>query len=242
MMRLSEQLLLSCVRPRPDARLSDFAGDSYAALIAFARDLLGQPGHRLYVQGTSGCGRSHFLAALCAEAEASGLSAVLLPLGELSQSSPEVLEGLETQALLAFDDVQAIAGNAAWEEAMFHLFNRCLVTGARLVFAGEATPSGLGMCLPDLVSRLSLAPVWRLGLPDDASREALIRAAAIRRGLILEADVLRYLVTRAPREPGRLLACLEHLDHQSLQAGRRLTIPFVRSLLEVPGQEAGQGL
>lgn len=239
-MRLSEQLLLNHVRPRPDARLTDFAGASYAALVAAARELLHQPGQLLYVQGNSGYGRSHFLAALCAEAEVTGLSAVLLPLAELAQVSPDVLEGLETQELLAFDDVQAIAGVAAWEEGMFHLFNRCRSTGVRLVFAGENIPTALGLRLPDLVSRLSLAPVWRLERPDDASREALIVAAARRRGWVLEAEVLRYLVTRAPREPGRLLACLEHLDQESLQAARRLTIPFVRALLEAPGQGTGQ--
>jgi len=239
MMQLGEQLLLSHVRQRPDARLTDFAGETYAGLVAAACDLLHQPGQLLYVQGNSGCGRSHFLAALCAEAEAAGLSVVLLPLAELSQASPDVLEGLEAQALLAFDDVQAIAGMAGWEEGMFHLFNRCRSAGTRMVFSAETTPSALGLCLPDLVSRLSLAPVWRMGLPDDASRELLIEAAARRRGWVLEADVLHYLVTRAPREPGRLLACLDHLDRQSLQARRRLTIPFVRSLLETPGQETG---
>lgn len=240
-MQQGEQLLLNHVRLRPDARLTDFAGDTYTSLVAAARALLHQPGQLLYVQGSSGCGRSHFLAALCAEAEASGVSAVLLPLTELMQASPDVLDGLEAQELLAFDDVQAIAGMAGWEEGMFHLFNRCRSAGTRLVFSGDGGPSALGLHLPDLVSRLSLAPVWSLGLPDDASREALIRAAACRRGWVLEAEVVRYLVTRAPREPGRLLACLEQLDRQSLQAGRRLTIPFVRSLLEAAGQQMAEG-
>lgn len=228
-----EQLVLSTLRLRPDARLSDFAGPAYASLIDAAENLL-RSGGLLYVHGLSGSGRSHLLAALCARAEQMGLQAVMLPLAELAGSSPELLAGLESADLVALDDLQDIAGRRDWEEALFHFFNRCRAGGVRMAFAAKDLPAGLGLVLPDLGSRLAQAPAWAMGVPDDASREKLIEAAASRRGWVLEPEVLRYLVTRAPREPGRLLACLERLDQQSLQAGRRLTIPFVREWLELP--------
>ena len=49
---------------------------------------------------------------------------------------------------------------------------------------------------------------------------------------MLDADVLRYLLGRGPRETGGLLALVAELDRLSLVAGRRLTIPFVRQVLE----------
>ena len=231
-MQTAEQLLLN-LRPRLDARLSDFDAPAYAGVLAAAGQLLDNPGSLLYLHGESGHGRSHWLAALCAEAECRGLSAVLLPLSELCQEEPVMLAGLEAQDLIACDDIEAVAGNVAWEEALFHLFNRARMNMCRQVFSAVDAPGRCGIHLPDLVSRLAQAPAWVLGLPDDASRLALTEASARRRGLVMEADVLRYLVLRAPREPGRLLALLEHLDRNSLVAGRRLTIPFIRQVLEV---------
>lgn len=230
-MPAAEQLLLN-LRPRLDARLSDFDAPAYAGVLAAAGPLLDTPGSLLYLHGEPGHGRSHWLAALCAEAECRGLSTVLLSLSELCQEEPVMLAGLEAQDLIACDDIEAVAGNAAWEEALFHLFNRARMNMCRQVFSAVDVPGRCGIHLPDLVSRLAQAPAWVMGLPDDASRLALVEASARRRGLVMEADVLRYLVLRAPREPGRLLALLEHLDRNSLVAGRRLTIPFIRQILE----------
>lgn len=238
-MQPGEQLLLNHVRPRPDARLTDFAGDSYAGLVSAGQDLLRQPSGLLYVHGRQGSGRSHFLSALCTEAETAGLRSVLVPLAALDGASAGILDGLEGSDLLALDDIQVIAGCREWEEALFHCFNRCRSVGVRLAFSADNAPAGLGLVLPDLVSRLGQAPCWAMGLPDDQSREQLIQAAAHRRGWILEADVLRYLVVRAPREPDALLACLERLDQLSLRAARRLTIPFVRECLERPEPDRG---
>lgn len=232
-MRVAEQLILSHLRPRPDARLGDFAGDSYAALVVAAEDLL-RSGGLLYVHGGKGTGRSHLLAALCAAGELQGLQTVMVPLGDLADAAPAVLSGLEEADLVVLDDVQAMAGSRDWEEALFHLINRCQARGGRMAFAADALPRDLGLALPDLVSRLAQAPAWAMGVPDDASRERLVAAAAERRGWVLETEVLRYLVARVPREPGRLLACLEELDRRSLQEGRRLTIPFVREWLDLP--------
>ena len=230
-MPAAEQLLLN-LHPRPDARLSDFEAPAYADVLAALAGVLEVPGSLLYLWGGPGSGRSHLLAALCAEAQQRGLEPLLLPLAELVHEPEALLYGLEERGLIACDDVDALAGCAAWEEALFHLFNRARMTGCRLVFAAGALPADTGLRLPDLVSRLAQAPAWSLVLPDDASRQALVQAAAARRGLQLEPDVVRYLVLRAPREPGRLLGLLERLDKGAMAAGRRLTIPFVRQVLE----------
>lgn len=233
-MPTSEQLLLN-LRPRPDARLSDFAAPAYEELLMAIRRVLVEPGSLLYVHGEPGQGRSHLLAALCGEAERQGLSAMLLPLSELVGEDAALLAGLEGKSLIALDDLGAIAGNPAWEEELFHLFNRARAGAiTRLVFAADFLPAGCGFQLPDLVSRLALAPAWRLALPDDGSRQALLEEAARRRDLDMEEGVMRYLVARGPREPGRLLAMVALLDRHSLLAGRRLTIPFVRQVLESP--------
>lgn len=231
----TEQLLLN-LHPRTSARLADFAAADHALLRAAMTDLLASPAALLYLHGEAGSGCSHLLAALCTEAQTMGLSAALLPLSALRDEPPSLLDGLEGQDLLALEDIDVVAGDADWEEALFHLFNRARAAGSRMVFSAAQVPSGAGFSLPDLVSRLNLAPFWELVLPDDAGREAMLQAAAGRRGLQLEPELLRYLVQRGPRGSGRLLAFLEMLDRQSLVAGRRLTIPFVRPLLEEEGR------
>ncbi len=238
MMLATEQLLLG-LQPRADIRLSDFAAAGHGLLLAALAELLRGELPLLYVHGEPGSGRSHLLAALCGEAETQGLSAVLLPLRALRGEDPAVLGGLEAQDLLAIDDLDAVAGMADWEEALFHLFNRARACGCRLVFAADCPPAHAGFCLPDLVSRLGQASCWELILPGDTGREALLQAVAARRSLVLEPELLRYLVQRGPRGSGRLLDLLGLLDRQSLVAGRRLTIPFVRPLLEQESRAAG---
>lgn len=185
----------------------------------------------LYLWGPTGCGKSHLLQALCHETAANGQSPVYLPLEELRMLSPELLEGLEVQALIAVDDIQAIAGIWQWEEALFHLYNRVRDGGQRLVVSATVAPAGLGLTLPDLVSRLGWGPVFQLTLLSDTDKRAALQMRARRRGLEMGDEVADYLMRRCPRDMDSLFNLLNQLDQASLAAQRRLTIPFVRELL-----------
>ena len=44
-------------------------------------------------------------------------------------------------------------------------------------------------------------------------------------------EVASFIMRRAPRRLGELLAILDSLDENSLQAQRRLTIPFVKTVM-----------
>lgn len=203
-------------------------GANRALLHALASD--GEP--YLYFWGPAGCGKTHLLQAACRRAGEGGAQAVYLPARELVTLSPGVLEDLEALPLLCLDDVEALGGRPEWERALFDLFNRVRDAGGRLLAAGAHAPGGLGIALPDLVSRLSWGPVFHIEALDDADKLRALQRRARCRGLELPAEVGRYLLQRAPRDMPSLFALLERLDAASLAAQRRLTIPFVRRLLD----------
>jgi DnaA-homolog protein len=52
------------------------------------------------------------------------------------------------------------------------------------------------------------------------------------RGIDLQPEVAEYLLCRYPRGMPDLCRLLDHLDDGALVAQRRITIPFVRDVLE----------
>jgi DnaA family protein len=153
-------------------------------------------------------------------------------LDELVEYSPGVLESMEQLPLVALDNIQAIAGKADWEEALFHLFNRIRDRQGHLLIAANNSPKNLGINLPDLVSRLTWGMVYQVEpLEDDDKVQALLLRAK-RRGLNMGDDVARFILTRGPRDMQGLFDLLDTLDQASLSAQRKLTIPFIKAELE----------
>lgn len=190
----------------------------------------GEPAIFLY--GSDGLGKSHLLQAACRVAADLGEPVAYLPLREAVQWSPSVLEGLEALSLVALDDLDAVAGLAEWQEALFHLFNRLRAAGQRLLMAAERRPGELGLSLNDLVSRLQWGLVLRLQDHDDVQKAAGLHFHARLRGLELPEETVRYLLVHCPRELPSLFRLLDRLDQASLIAQRRLTVPFVRQVLQ----------
>lgn len=224
---LRQQLPLR-VGLRDSATFANFFTGSNAAA-SHALQLQNEP--FIYLWGTGGSGKSHLLQAACHAVTEVGGVAAYLPMGELSAMPPQMLEGMEQMALVCMDDVDNIVGNADWEKALFHLYNRMRDNGRHLVVAGQASPSALGLKLPDLVSRLSWGPVYQLQTLNDEEKAAALRLRATQRGMEMTPDVANYLLSHAPRDMHALFALLDELDEVSLAAQRKLTIPFVRKLI-----------
>jgi DnaA family protein len=187
----------------------------------------------LYLWGESGSGKSHLLQAACQQAQTGGRQPAYLPLKHEHGLAPEMLEGLETFALVCLDDLESVAGNATWEGAIFSLFNQLRENKGQLVVAADRPPAQLPLSLPDLASRLTWGPCYHLvGLNDDERLELLL-ATAQRRGLSMGVETARFLLQRTPRDIHFLTSLIDRLDSASLAAQRRLTIPFVREILHL---------
>lgn len=191
----------------------------------------------LYLHGAQGTGKTHLLQAACRQVSALGERALYLPLTEMVAQPPDWLQGLEHLQLLALDDVQALAGQRAWQQALVALLDRLRVAGAQLLFAASVAPQSLQLELADLSSRLGWAVRYRLQALDDEGRQQLLTQRAAERGLELNEEVARYLLQRSPRSTPRLLALLDELDAVSLVTRRHLTIPLVRQVLQQAGEQ-----
>lgn len=186
----------------------------------------------VFVAGAPGTGKSHLLLAACAAASASGRSAQYLPLRRARDAGADALRTLGGCDLLALDDIDAIAGDAGAEHALFDLYNRCRVEKYTILFAAAAAPAQCGIALPDLVSRLGACAQAILKPLGEAERREALRCHAKARGLVLDEAVIGWLFARMQRDLGSLTALLDRLDRESLAAQRRITVPFLRKLLD----------
>ena len=155
----------------------------------------------VYVHGAAESGRSHLLQAACQAASEAGLQSLYLPLKELLEYSPQdMLAGAEQLHLLCIDDLDLVAGNRDWEEALFHAYNRMLLTGSSMLIAAARPAAALACALPDLQSRMNSFSIYQLrGLQDEEKMQALqFRAGCL--GLELSQDVVEYLYHRASRK------------------------------------------
>jgi len=223
------------VRLRDDATFINFYPGANAAALGYVERLCepdaGWTESLIYLWGAEGVGRSHLLQAACIRFEQRGELAIYLPLAEVADYGPALLDNLEQSELVCLDDLEAIAGRAEWEEALFHLFNRLRDAGRRLLLSAAVPPRELQIKLPDLKSRLTLALVFQLqGLSDEDKLRAL-QLRASRRGLHLTDEVGRFILTRGSRSMSSLFDLLDRLDQASLQAQRKLTIPFLKETL-----------
>ena len=217
-------------KARSDQRFIDFIGQEPIRLL-FERVAEGKAEDHIFLTGATGSGKTHLLRACVGHRLALGLQAAYLPLRKMLHALPGALEGFEQQSLVCLDDVQALAGNSEAEIALFHFFNRAKAAGTRLVFAADAMPASLGIGLPDLVSRLEQSVRISIDVLDESGKRQVLLQRAHQRGLELDDAVLDYLFTRVSRDLHTLSQLLDRLDHASLAAQRRLTIPFIKTIL-----------
>jgi DnaA family protein len=223
------------VRLRAASTFASFAvGENAAAVAALEVRAAGSRGAPLWLWGPSGAGRSHLLQATCVAATRAGRSSAYLPLGS-SALLPGQLTGLDALDLVCLDDVGAVLGQGAFELAIFRLYRELQERNAALVIAAAAPPAAFPVALADLASRLRACEVWQLrALPEPLQGGALTARAALL-GLELPAETLQYLQRRLPRDFAALCGLLNALDEGALAAQRRLTVPFVREVLEAHG-------
>ena len=125
-----------------------------------------------------------------------------------------------------------MAGLPDWERCLFSLWQRATERNATLLFAARENPAQVPFGLADLKSRLASSAVFAVReLNDDEQVEALNLRAELR-GFELPPETARYLQRRFPRDMRTLCEVLDTLDDAAFAAQRRITVPFIRDVID----------
>ena len=223
------QLVLPIRLPDHAVFATFFVGGNRELVEYLERLAVGSARVGCWVVGAAATGKTHLLQATC---ERRGADAVYLPADLLADAGPGMLEGLESRQLVALDDVDALLGADEWETALFALYNRLLESDVTLIVSSRTPQRETVIRLPDLASRLSQLPTYAIQALEDDERKEALKLRAAHRGLELPDETAQYLITRSRRDMASLYALLDKLDLEALRAQRRLTVPFVRGVLE----------
>lgn len=186
------------------------------------------------VTGVSGAGKSHLLLATCEQASFQGLSHQYIDLSQIIGMPTELLIGFINKDVVCIDNLQAIDAMEDWQRAVFDTINQFTESNGRLLLvATSQSIQSLKYKLPDLKTRLMWGTNFPLhALSDDDKQHALEKHMQAL-GIAYTDDVINYLINRTSRNMHELISTLDALDKASLQNKRKITIPFVKLILNL---------
>ncbi len=231
-MLFSPQIPLQ-LEPARESRFEDFVAGPNASVVASLKASLNEPDSLLFLSGPQDTGKTHLLNAACLAAREMGMTAFYAGLRSMPEDSHQLLEGLENVDLVCIDDMHHIAGDARWEESLFHCLNRIRERQGRIVLTSRVRLSALHIELPDLVSRLQGGLRMQLALLEDEDKILVLNHHAASLGIELPDDVGRYLIRHSSRNLGRLLNMVGQLQQAAFISKRRITVPLAREVLRL---------
>lgn len=220
------------LEPRRHGDFDDFVAGPNQAVVSAVQHLQQEPAVSLFLQGAESSGKTHLLNAACHAARAAGQTAFYAGLRRMPADAWSTLDGLEGMDLVCIDDLESCAGDAAWEEALFHLYNRLRDSGGKLLLTSRLRLSGLSIGLPDLRSRLASGLRLQLQPLDEAGKRAVLERHALAIGIDLPPEVGEYLLSRGHRSLATLINAVERLQQAAFAGKRRVTIPLAREVLK----------
>ena len=177
------------------------------------------PGPALVIHGPPGSGKSHLAEVWCRRS-----GAEMLPAAWLSEAA---LEAGHAPPALVIDGLDGPLD----ERSLLHTYNAIAERGIHLLLTARTPPARWPLALPDLASRLRLAPAAALGLPDDALLGALMLKLFADRQITVAPEVPAYVVPRIERTFEAVARLVDRLDRAALAEGRAVTVPLVRTVL-----------
>jgi len=220
---MKEQGVLALKGPRRPS-FSNFVVGPNAALVDTLQHGLETSG-RYFLAGPPGSGRSHLLNAVLAQRHQSKESVAFVALA--IQSQHQMLDYAEGDWVV-IDDIDALAGQADGEMALFNALNRWRSekTGVVMAAAGRDRFE-----LPDLRSRLGQATRLTLKPLGDDDLHQLIKNLARDYEVALGQGAADYLLSRTSRNAASIARLIETLAQRALSERRRVSVPLIREMI-----------
>jgi len=182
----------------------------------------------IYVYGLTGQGKTHVLQGVVLKALASDKNAIYI---DCIDSFPEhLLDFIDQLSFISLDNVDLISKEN--QEIFFDLYNRARQAGVVILVSGSSLPADLTV-MKDLKTRLSLAAVYKLEVLNDELTMDVLNKQMNDRNLTIDSKIYEYLFKNYSRDLNTLVSAMNQLDKASLQSKKAISIPFVKTVLQL---------
>jgi chromosomal replication initiation ATPase DnaA len=188
------------------------------------------PGGALALAGPQGSGKTHLALAWALEVGARQVSA-----RATSEDAAEIFR--EAGGRLFVDNA-----DCAPDEAMlWRVLDLARAQRGAVLLVATRPPSDWAAALPDLRSRLASLPVAKLGEPDEALMDVVLRRICREQFIQLSDDAAKYLVRRLPRTFAAARQWAAALDQELVRGAKPVSLTGAKRALQKVEQRWGGG-
>lgn len=220
---MQEQLFLDLAHRESLGRESFLVAPCNEAAVALVDAWPTWPSLAVALCGPKGCGKSHLADVWRAHSKAH-----LLDHASLTAVDLDLIVGAAPALLL--EDLNTVSGAAA-ERGLYHLLNLILETETPLMVTADRPLTLLDIALKDARSRLQAVTQMQIQEPDEVLLAGVFTKRFADRQISVAPEVIQFLSLRIERQFEAVHEAVEQLDRAALSAKRKLTIPFVTSVL-----------
>ncbi len=207
-----------------------YPGDN-TELINHLKNIFINNEQQIFLWGEVASGKTHLLQAISQESKQQHKSNFYFSFDNNLLPDIEILTGLESFDIVCFDNIERIASNIEWEHAFFNFFNRHRDNNKQLVLSANCPPKYLPFQLPDLKTRMAWGLTLKITpLTDEQQLNALIYKANDL-GFEIPVKVGKFLISHYARDIPSIWILLNKIDQATLAAKRKLTIPFLKQIM-----------
>lgn len=118
------------------------------------------------------------------------------------------------------------------EQALWRVLDLARQERGAVLLTGALPPAAWRVGLPDLKSRLVALPVARLGEPDEALMEVVLRRICREQFILLSDDAAKYLVQRLPRTFAAARTVAAALDADLVRGAKPVSLALAKRALQ----------
>ncbi|MEK9793804.1 MAG: DnaA/Hda family protein [Gammaproteobacteria bacterium] len=135
--------------------------------------------------------------------------------------------------LLVIDDLDQLISTPIFEEKLFTILNNQILNKKPAVITSSRDISECSFTLKDLSSRLLSDKIFTINELSDSEKIEMMISLSSQRGLVIPEKSLNYIINNCNRDLFFLCAFIRSLDDVSLSAKKRITIPFIKKVIDL---------
>jgi len=188
------------------------------------------PNGALALTGPQGSGKTHLALAWALEAGARQITPLATP-----DDAAAIFR--DSGGRLFIDDAHGERDDAM----LWRVLDMARTDGGAVLLAGADAPANWATPIPDLASRLKSLAVARLGEPDEALMEVVLRRVCREQFILLSDDAARFLARRLPRTFAAAHQMAAALDAGLVKGSKPVALKAARAAFEKAQGQWGAG-